>query len=206
MQFVKPDHVLKCVLCNHFFLTQQALFSHLNSFHANQTDAALSLSMRQSSVSFSRSNPNSNPNYCPITTFRNHHHNQISRFQNTVYPATTAVETPNFQLMPMASNNNTNFIIGQPQFELRPPQPQPQLQPSQPQPQFQPPQFQPQPQSQLQPPQPEPHVQLQIVDVEMSLEDEIRTLPLIEQLEREWPEITLMEDNREDFMDLNLRL
>ncbi|VVB07243.1 unnamed protein product [Arabis nemorensis] len=150
---------------------------------------ASSLPRRRDSMPFSRINLNSSPINFPPAPFQNpprtHFPNHVTRSRNVGYHAAPAVETPTFQFMPMTNTNNINFVIGQPRFE---PQPlQPNLQPFQPQPQ----------------PQPQVHV----VDAEMSVEDDVRTLPLIQQLEREWPGIAVMEDNEEeDLMDLKLKL
>ncbi|CAH8278526.1 unnamed protein product [Arabidopsis lyrata] len=66
--------------------------------------------------------------------------------------------------------------------------------------------MQPQPQSRPQPqPQLQPQLQLDIEE-DISTEDEVCILPLIEQMKREWPEIIVIEDDEEDSMDLELKL
>ncbi|KAG7536635.1 hypothetical protein ISN44_As13g005700 [Arabidopsis suecica] len=114
------------------------------------------------------------------------------RFQNVYYPATVPTEKPNSQMVSMTNNNNTNFIVGhhvQPKLKSQSLRMQPQPQPrAQPQPQLQ------------------PQLQLDIKEKDISTEDEVCILPLIEQLKREWPETIVIEDDEEDPMDLELKL
>lgn len=202
MQFVKPDHELQCVTCGEFFLTHRELFSHLQSFHNNEMDPAVALLRRQHYISSLRANPNLNSNFGRTNAFQNNYHNcsynPSLTFRNAFYPATATTETPNHQIVPMTITNNINFIVGhhvQPQLNSQSFQFQ-----AQPQPQPQP---HPQPQPQLQTlPQLQPHT----MEEDISKEDEVRTLPLIEQLEREWPETIVIEDDEEDSVDLVLKL
>lgn len=198
---MKHDNKYQCFTCGGIFFTHQKLFSHLDSFHTNEMDSSVTLSRREHSISFLLTNRDLNPDFGQTTPFQNNYHNsqmvfmtnnnQPMRFQNVYYPATILIEKPNSQMVSMTNNNNTNFIVGhhvQPKLKSQSLQMQPQ------------PQSRPQPQPQLQP-------QLQLdIEEDISTEDEVCILPLIEQMKREWPEIIVIEDDEEDSMDLELKL